>query len=336
MQLRGSRELGVEAALQGLRQSNPAKVSAAAQREAAKTPGPAPGQHKTARGPWASSPPGDELSKIKKELAALRLQVKQARPATEPEDEPKEEPEEGAATKREKLQQEVDALRAVLGEQHPEVQTRRQQLEELQKQRPVGARLLAAQRRISKVEKKLEQKTKAVSDLEASIAESQKKLEDMRGEAKALQEELEQQKQEQAKLLEDEAKAKDDPKASKEPGWMQLSQWIGSLASKEGTPAGLASQLQSVCKAIEESKIAEQQKEEPPRPTEPEEQKDADMEQALDEDDIIEAVGVDPHLGTLLGAMDGAAKKRLAGSINAAMAAKARRVAADSPPKSQG
>ena len=81
----------------------------------------------------------------------------------------------------------MDSLKAVLGDKHPEVVDRISQLEELQKQRPVGTRLLAAQRKISKMEKKLEQKQKSVAEVEKSIAESKQKLEELQGEAAALE-----------------------------------------------------------------------------------------------------------------------------------------------------
>ena len=95
-------------------------------------------------------------------------------------------------------------------------------MEELQKQKPKGAQLMAAQRKINKLEKKLEQKHKSIADTEGQLAVAQQKLEDLRGESKAVQDELDQLKKDQAKLLEEEK----DKQEAQPPDMGGLEAWL--------------------------------------------------------------------------------------------------------------
>jgi len=305
----------------GCSKAAPARVSAAA-REAAKTPSAA--QPSGPNGAWKRGPPQpDEVAKLRKEIAGLKLQLKQGQ-EQEPEDKA-DDPEDEAAGKRARIQKELDALKAVLGDVHPEVLDRASQLEELQKQRPVGARLLAAQRKISKMEKKLEQKQKSVREVEQSIAEFQQKLKELQGESDAIQKELDSQKKDQAKLVE--AEKAEPTGASGSPDLGRIQRWAEQLAAGEGTPAPLVEALQAVQKHIAEQQEARRKAREEQAARQ---KADVDMQpsQTIEEKDLFEALGAHAEFGPVLGAMDAAARQSLAQSISQAMATKRRRVVA--------
>jgi hypothetical protein len=299
----------------------PARVATAA-REAAKAP--AASQPKGPGGAWKKGPPQvDEVAKLRKEIAGLKLQIKQGQ-GVDADDKP-DDPEDEAAAKREKIQKEMDTLKIVLGEKHPEVLARASQLEELQKQRPVGARLLAAQRKISKMEKKLEQKQKAVQDVEQSIAEFQQRLKDLKGESEAIQKELEAQKQDQAKLVEAE---KIEPEGvSGVPKLGAFQRWAEQLATGGDTPASLVQAIQAIQKFIADKQEAYDKAQEESEKAK--QHADVDMlgQPTIEEQDLVDALGTHSELGPVLGAMDSSARQGLAQSISEAMASKRRKVA---------
>ena len=291
----------------GCGKSAPGRVAAAA-KEAAKVPQP---QHRGPKGAWAKGPPvPDEVAKLRKEVAGLKLQLKQNQ--TTEVDDKVEDPEDEASTRREKIQKELDSLKAVLGSEHPEVQARITQLDELQRQRPLGTRLLAAQRKIAKTEKKLEQKRQSVAEVSKDIEEFQQKLKDLQGESEAMQKELDSQKADQARLLE--AEESSEAPGSTAAEWEQFQRMAGKLSGAQQAPGPLVEALRAVQQTISEWKSLQAQSDEAGA-----EQQDFDMDKdtkgQLSEQQLVEALGARDDLGSVLGSLSSDTRRKLAESL---------------------
>ena len=154
-------------------------------------------------GKWANGPPPNhnlsEVEALRKEVAALKGQLgSQSTPAAAVAPE-----EEGHSTKCSKLAGQISALTDMLGEHHPEVVQRKEALEALRSQRPLGTRLLASQKKIEKLVQRQEQKAKEVAAIKLQQQELATQLATLETELASLSVEVEALKKQQAKLVEE-------------------------------------------------------------------------------------------------------------------------------------
>ena len=230
----------------------PTRVVQAAKAAAAKQRSPQPARHGEPHG-TRSTGAGSEVQQLKRELAELKAQLRTPHGDVAGKDE--EPGDEDEAAKRENLQKELGALKSVLGDDHPEVQSRKQALDELYKQKPVGTRLIAAQRRIDRSENKVEQKDKAIAEALERIKEAQQELADHRGQKKVIQDALDKQKKELASIVE--AEASSQPQTGQDLD--AFNAWLGAVQGKDGSLAELVASVEVVKAALERSKCEQEE-----------------------------------------------------------------------------